>query len=160
MPALYDTFLVQEPLRQDPFAVTHNPNDTATRIDIYRKSILYFEERHRRRAVERLKYELGLLYVQQGEWERALKVLKPLWEGVSWRREGWWPILAALGEVVRECAVRCGDGDMVVRGAWEGMNSCRSLRHIFSFSVLTLISLYLTPWCGHGSSLLLRSSLD
>ncbi|KAL8955337.1 MAG: hypothetical protein Q9193_006773 [Seirophora villosa] len=48
MPALYDTFLVQEPLRQDPFAVTHNPNDTATRIDIYRKSILYFEERHPR----------------------------------------------------------------------------------------------------------------
>ncbi|KAL9045541.1 MAG: hypothetical protein Q9206_007275 [Seirophora lacunosa] len=124
MPALYDTFLIQEPLRQDPFAVTHNPNDTATRIDIYRKSILYFEERHRRRATERLKYELGLLYVQQGEWERALKVLKPLWEGVSWRREGWWPILAALGEVVRECAVRCGDGEMVIRGAWEGMNSC------------------------------------
>ncbi|KAL8646485.1 MAG: hypothetical protein Q9210_006117, partial [Variospora velana] len=54
MPALYDTFLIQEPLRQDPFAVTHNPDDTATRIGIYRKSILYFEERHCRRAVERL----------------------------------------------------------------------------------------------------------
>ncbi|KAL8978259.1 MAG: hypothetical protein Q9177_006447, partial [Variospora cf. flavescens] len=124
MPALYDTFLVQEPLRQDPFAVTHNPDDTATRIAIYRKSILYFEERHRTRAVERLKYELGLLYVQQGEWERALKVLKPLWEGVSWRQEGWWPILGALGDVLRKSAVSCGDGETVIRGAWEGMSSC------------------------------------
>lgn len=125
MPALYDTFLIQEPLRQDPFAVTHNPDDTATRIAIYRKSILYFEERHRTRAVERLKYELGLLYVQQGEWERALKVLKPLWEGVSWRREGWWAILGALGEVLRKSAASCGDGETVIRGAWEGMSSCR-----------------------------------
>ncbi|KAL8929907.1 MAG: hypothetical protein Q9208_001051 [Pyrenodesmia sp. 3 TL-2023] len=79
MPALYDTFLIQEPLRQDPFAVTHNPHDTATLIDVYRKAILYFEERSRRRAVERLQYELGLLYVQQGEWKKALRVLEPLW---------------------------------------------------------------------------------
>ncbi|KAL9018292.1 MAG: hypothetical protein Q9185_004395 [Variospora sp. 1 TL-2023] len=128
MPALYDTFLIQEPLRQDPFAVTHNPDDTATRIGVYRKSILYFEERHRTRAVERLKYELGLLYAQQGEWERALKVLKPLWEGVSWRREGWWAILGALGEVLRESAVSCGDGETVIRAAWEGMSSFRPLQ--------------------------------
>ncbi|KAL8753439.1 MAG: hypothetical protein Q9184_005421 [Pyrenodesmia sp. 2 TL-2023] len=123
MPALYDTFLVQEPLRQDPFAVTHNPHDTATLIDVYRKSILYFEERSRRRAVERLQYELGLLYVQQGEWKKALRVLEPLWRNATWRREGWWAILGGLVERVKECAVRCGDAETVVKGSWEGMSS-------------------------------------
>ncbi len=121
MPTLYDTYLIQEPLRQDPFAVTHNPHDTATLIDVYGKSIHYFEERNRRRAAERLQYELGLLYVQRGEWKRALKVLEPLWRTVSWRREGWWVMLGRLVERVGECAVRCGDAETVVKRSWERM---------------------------------------
>ncbi|KAL9594669.1 MAG: hypothetical protein Q9219_006907 [cf. Caloplaca sp. 3 TL-2023] len=124
MLALYDTFLIQEPLRQDPFAVTHNPSDRATLIGVYSKSIEYFDERDRTRAVERLKYELGMIYVRQGEWSKALNVLEPLWRSVSWRREGWWELLEGLGETVRDCALRCEDGETVVRQAWEGMSSC------------------------------------
>ncbi|KAI4128739.1 MAG: hypothetical protein LQ338_002582 [Usnochroma carphineum] len=136
MPPLYDTFLIQEPLRQDPFAVTHNPHDTATLIDIYRKSILYFEERRRRRAVERLQYELGALHMQQGEWKKALKVLEPLWSNVSWRQEAWWGFLAGLGERLRECAWRCGDAETVVKGCWEGISECleTTLEHGYDFS--------------------------
>lgn len=125
MPALYDTFFIQEPLRQDPFAVTHNPSDRATLVEVCSKSIKYFEERNRRRAVERLQYELGILYMQAGEGRRALRILEPLWRAVSWRKEGWWDLLGRLGERVRECAVRCHDRETVVRGAWEGMNDCR-----------------------------------
>ncbi|KAL8826474.1 MAG: hypothetical protein Q9170_007390 [Blastenia crenularia] len=123
MPALYDTFLIQEPLRQDPFAVTHNPSDRATLIGVYSKSIDYFGERDRRRAVERLRYELGVLYTQDGEWKKALKILEPLWREVSWRKEGWWELLGGLGVRVRECAWKCGDRGTVVRCAWEGMSN-------------------------------------
>ncbi|KAI4255717.1 MAG: hypothetical protein LQ352_002434 [Teloschistes flavicans] len=123
MSALYDTFLVQEPLRQDPFAVTHNPSDTSTLIDVYNKSIEYFAEGDRRRAVERLQYELGKLYMREGEWEKGLKVLEPLWRRVSWRREGWWELLALLVEAVRECAHRLGNKGVLLEVEWELMSS-------------------------------------
>lgn len=136
MPALYDTFLIQEPLRQDPFAVTHNPSDRATLIEVYSKSIEYFDERNRRRTVERLQHELGVLYMQAGEWRKALRMLEPLWRAVSWRKEGWWELLEGLGEMVEECAVRCSDRETVVRRAWEGMNDCfgKSLIEGYDFS--------------------------
>ncbi|KAL8734789.1 MAG: hypothetical protein Q9181_003050 [Wetmoreana brouardii] len=121
MPAIYDTFLVQEPLRQDPFAVTQNPSDTVTLLEVYNKSSDYFSERSRRRAVERLQYEIGLLYMREGRWKKALDVLRPLWQSVSWRREGWWGLLGGLGEAVRECARECGDRETVVMAGWESM---------------------------------------
>ncbi|KAL9583243.1 MAG: hypothetical protein Q9212_002819 [Teloschistes hypoglaucus] len=123
MPTLYDTFLVQEPLRQDPFAVTHNPSDTSTLIDVYKKSSNYFGERDQRRAVERLQYELGKLYMQKGEWVKGLKVLEPLWRASSWRRQGWWELLLLLVEAVRECAQRLGNKEVLLETEWELMSS-------------------------------------
>ncbi|KAL8687879.1 MAG: hypothetical protein Q9218_006067 [Villophora microphyllina] len=138
MPALYDTFLVQEPLRQDPFAVTHNPSDHSTLVVVYNKSSDYFAERDRIRAVEKLQYELGRLYMREGEWEEGLKVLKRLWRGVSWRKEGWWELLGLLTEGVRECARRSGDGKVVLEAEWELMSSSfitTSLGQDYDFSI-------------------------
>lgn len=123
MPTLYDTIFVQEPLRQDPFAVTHNPSDTSTLIDVYKKSSKYFIERDRRRAVERLQYELGKLYMREREWEKGLKVLEPLWRASSWRREGWWELLALLVEAVRECAQRLENKEVLLEVEWEMMSN-------------------------------------
>ncbi|KAL8950126.1 MAG: hypothetical protein Q9222_003826 [Ikaeria aurantiellina] len=121
MPSLYDTFLIQEPLREDPFAVVNNPDDKATLIEVYHKSTAYYHERDRRRAVERLQYEVAVLYMQEEEWRKALGMLLPLWESVSWRREGWWELFWGLGQQVRECARRCEDSNLVVRVEWEMM---------------------------------------
>ncbi|KAL8712339.1 MAG: hypothetical protein Q9220_003490 [cf. Caloplaca sp. 1 TL-2023] len=135
MPSLYDTFLIQEPLRQDPFAVVNNPDDKATLIEVYNKSAAYYHERDRRRAVERLQYEVAVLYMQDEKWKKALGVLLPLWQSVSWRREGWWEMFWELGQQVRECARRCGDTQSVVRAEWEmmcnyGMDSQSSKPHV------------------------------
>ncbi|KAL8871016.1 MAG: hypothetical protein Q9174_003069 [Haloplaca sp. 1 TL-2023] len=143
MPALYDTFLVQEPLRQDPFAVTHNPSDVATLLEVYKKSSEYFTERDRRRAVERLQYELGLVHIQGGQWRKALSVLRPLWEDVRWRTDGWWLLLQVLAEAVRDCARRCGDWETVVQVEWELMSDC--------FSRTTLGEMYDFTRCLEGA---------
>ncbi|KAL8736169.1 MAG: hypothetical protein Q9166_000324 [cf. Caloplaca sp. 2 TL-2023] len=135
MPPLYDTFLVREPLRDDPFAVTHNPSDIATLIEAYSKSITHFTDRNRERAVERLQYELALLYVREQKWKKALRILLPLWEGSSWRREGWWGLLGLLADQVRECARRCGNEEAVVKVEWERMCDCfRRLETGYDFS--------------------------
>ena len=143
MPALYDTFLVQEPLRQDPFAVTHNPSDVATLLEIYKKSSEYFIERDRRRAVERLQYELGLLHIQGGQWRKALGILRRLWEDVRWRTDGWWPLLQVLAEAVKDCARRCRDWETVVQVEWELMSDC--------FSTTALGEMYHLTRCLEGA---------
>ncbi|KAL8931653.1 MAG: hypothetical protein Q9216_007125, partial [Gyalolechia sp. 2 TL-2023] len=129
MPALYDTFLIQEPLRQDPFAVTHNPSDRATLVEVYSKSIEFFEERSRRRAVERLRYEVGVLYMQGGEWRKALRILEPLWRNVSWRKEGWWALLGGLGERTSN-VTRLLRTDAI--NGWAGFG--KSLKEDYDFS--------------------------
>ncbi|KAL8770035.1 MAG: hypothetical protein Q9209_004073 [Squamulea sp. 1 TL-2023] len=136
MPPLYDTFLVREPLRDDPFAVTHNPSDIPTLIEVYTKSIAYFTERHRGRAVERLQYELALLFVREQKWRKALRLLLPVYEGSSWRREGWWELLGLLREQVRDVAMACGDAQVVLRTEWEGMCDCfpRQIKKEYDFS--------------------------
>ncbi|KAL8958935.1 MAG: hypothetical protein Q9183_005737, partial [Haloplaca sp. 2 TL-2023] len=143
MPALYDTFLVQEPLRQDPFAVTHNPSDVTTLLEVYKQSSEYFTERDRRRAVERLQYELGLLHIQGGQWRKALSILRRLWEDVRWRTDGWWSLLQVLAEAVKDCARRCGDWETIVQVEWELMSDC--------FSTTTLGKTYDLARCLEGA---------
>ncbi len=109
IPPLYDTFLIREPLRDDPFAVTHNPSDIPTLIEVYSTSISYFTEHNRERAVERLQYELALLYTREQKWKKALRCLMSVYEGSSWRREGWWNLLGLLREQVRDVARTCDD---------------------------------------------------
>ncbi|KAL8888054.1 MAG: hypothetical protein Q9215_004470, partial [Flavoplaca cf. flavocitrina] len=124
IPPLYDTFLIREPLRDDPFAVTHNPSDIPTLIDVYSKSIIHFTERKRERAVERLQYELALLYTREQKWKKALRCLMSVYEGSSWRREGWWNLLGLLREQVTDVAKMCGDAEAVLRAEWEGLCDC------------------------------------
>ncbi|KAL8994424.1 MAG: hypothetical protein Q9169_005594 [Polycauliona sp. 2 TL-2023] len=124
IPPLYDTFLIREPLRDDPFAVTHNPSDIPTLIEVYSKSISHFTERNRVRAVERLQYELALLYIREQKWKKALHLLLVVYEGSSWRREGWWDLLGLLREQVSYVGRVCGDPEAVLRAEWEGMCDC------------------------------------
>lgn len=124
LPPLYDTFLIREPLRDDPFAVTHNPSDIPTLIEVYSKSISYFTDRNRERAVERLQYELALLYIREQKWSNALPFLLAVYQGNSWRRDGWWNLLALLREQVSDVARACGDAELVLRAEWEGLCDC------------------------------------
>ncbi|CAO1605006.1 hypothetical protein XANCAGTX0491_008544 [Xanthoria calcicola] len=124
LPPLYDTFLIREPLRDDPFAVTHNPSDIPTLIEVYSKSISYFTDRNRERAVERLQYELALLYIREQKWSNALPFLLAVYQGSSWRRDGWWNLLALLREQVSDVARACGDAELVLRAEWEGLCDC------------------------------------
>ncbi|KAL8913148.1 MAG: hypothetical protein Q9171_001942 [Xanthocarpia ochracea] len=125
LPPLYDTFFIREPLRDDPFAVTHNPSDINTLIDVYSKSISHFTKRSRERAVERLKYELALLYIREQKWKKALRLLLPVYEASAWRREGWWNLLELLRHQVRDVARACGDAELLLRVEWEGMCDCK-----------------------------------
>ena len=125
MHSLYDTFFCQEPGREDPFSVTSDPEDRTSLLEIYQKSVEYFAERKRIRTVERLQYEAALLHIQSKQWKRALKILVPLWQNLSWRQAGWWHLLEGVDLALRDCAREAGDADILVAVEWELLSNCR-----------------------------------
>ncbi|KAL9614835.1 MAG: hypothetical protein Q9167_000668 [Letrouitia subvulpina] len=119
MPALYDTFLCQEPARQDPFSVINDPENRITLLRAYERSAKYFAQQNRIRAVERLQYEAALLHIEDRQWKHALKILVPLWQTISWRQGGWWLLLEGLDWALRECARATSDMETLITVEWE-----------------------------------------
>jgi hypothetical protein len=58
-------------------------------------------------------------------WDDALKILRPLWQKMSFRREGWWNAVEEIGWALRKAAMKAGDGGSVVAVDWEMMNRSR-----------------------------------
>ncbi|KAI9758139.1 MAG: hypothetical protein M4579_003171 [Chaenotheca gracillima] len=62
---------------------------------------------------------IGNEYMHAERWGHALKVLWPLWQNMSWRREGWWALVEDVGLAVRECAMQTNDAMAMVYAQWE-----------------------------------------
>ena len=76
------------------------------------------------RSVQELKLELARELIGLQAWDDALRVLRPLWQAMTYRTEGWWDIVEEVGWTLRSVARRTGDRGTVVAVDWELMNSC------------------------------------
>ena len=116
MPSIYGTYLCREPSNQ-----SLSPVDD--RLEILHRSAEYFSRREQRRAVERLQLEIAQVHIENRQWGNAWKTLVPLWQTISWRREGWWNLLEKVNWALRECARFVGDGETLVAVEWELLHS-------------------------------------
>lgn len=121
MPSLYSTYLCKEP----PNQVLSPAND---RLGILHRSAEYFSKREQFRAVERLQYEIAQVHIENKQWDNAIQTLIPLWQTLSWRREGWWNLLEKVDWALRECARFLGDGETLIAVEWELLGGCLGAR--------------------------------
>ncbi|KFY12053.1 hypothetical protein V492_04118 [Pseudogymnoascus sp. VKM F-4246] len=88
-----------------------------------RGAISEYESGKSMRSAQAVKLQLAQELIKQEAWDDALRVLRPLWHGMTWRREGWWDLTEEVGTILREVAVKAGDGGTVVAVDWELMSS-------------------------------------
>ena len=77
------------------------------------------------RAVEVLQYEMARVHMQQDQWERAARVLRPMWQALTWRRTGWFALLNRVDQALRDCVSRIRDLETVIAVQWELMGNCK-----------------------------------
>ena len=124
MPSIYDTYLCREPA-DVPILIRNGPDEYTASLRTLQRSADYFAERDYIRAVERLQLEMARLHVRFNQWERATRVLLPLWQTLSWRRAGWWKLLEEVDWLLRQCARSVQDAETLISVEWELRNECK-----------------------------------
>ncbi|MCJ1468758.1 hypothetical protein MMC07_007388 [Pseudocyphellaria aurata] len=119
VPSIYDTYLCKELSAKSPVSETELDGSYETCLRTLQSSAGYFLKQDRMRAVERLQFETARVYMQEKQWGNALRVMKPLWQTLSWRQAGWWHLVGEVNWALRECARMVGDSDTLIAVEWE-----------------------------------------
>lgn len=85
-------------------------------------TIAEHEQRRSVRYVEELKLQKAKQLMRDQAWDQALRVLLPLWQTMSYRKEGWWDIVEDVSWALRTVAAHVGDGVSVIAADWELMS--------------------------------------
>ena len=116
----YDTYLVPEPHLEMPLLKVGGGfkhwKDMVTKLG---EAVLIFEARGQARKVEQLQLEISRTLLHVKEYDSAFKVLRPLWESMSWRSEGWWKIASEVLWALHECSLHVRDPETYVATEWE-----------------------------------------
>ena len=124
MVSIYDTYLCREPANDAPLLIHNGPDEYTACMRTLQRSADYFAERDHTRAVERLQFEMARIHMQNKQWERAARLLVPLWQTLSWRRAGWWLLLKEIDLALRECTRRVRDVETLIAVEWELLCTC------------------------------------
>ena len=121
---LYDTYLCPEPHMEYGLPGHASFDYEALLVQTFKQAAGHFAKRNQNRAVERMEFEMAREYMRAGRWEEAMVLVKPLWQKLSWRREGWWKLVEEMSWAVRACARHLGDGETLVAVEWELLSNC------------------------------------
>ncbi|KXH65455.1 hypothetical protein CNYM01_09965 [Colletotrichum nymphaeae SA-01] len=117
----YDTYMCPDPHEEFPLQGT-GVNHSKLIIDILMAARSQFQARRQLRLSAELSLECAKEMVNLKAWDDIVALLRPLWEDMSFRSEGWLNITEDLSWVLRAAAARIGHGELVVAIDWELMN--------------------------------------
>ncbi|KAL9090899.1 MAG: hypothetical protein Q9165_005107 [Trypethelium subeluteriae] len=109
----YDSYLCPEPHLE--FSVDHG---TKIREDLSESSN-EFVARGQRRLALRLELDRAKEYMRIKKYPEALEVLRPVWQSMAWRTEGWWRLAFEVIWALYECAIASKDVILTVATSWE-----------------------------------------
>ncbi|KAJ6190140.1 hypothetical protein N7519_000161 [Penicillium mononematosum] len=119
---LYDTYLVPDTHAEAPQEGRTGFDHSGLILNTLKAAIEEYAKRNQTRKVESLSLEAAEEYMRIGSWSEAHGLLRPLWSTLSWRRSGWWHLMANFGWALRECALRMQDSETILRVDWELLN--------------------------------------
>lgn len=122
---IYDTYLCPEPHVERPLPGHAGVNHAELMLGHLRPSVEEFSKRHQTRMVEQRTLDMARELMRLESWEEALHILRPLWQTLTWRQNGWWELMEDFGWTLRECAVRAKDSETILRVDWELMNKSK-----------------------------------
>ncbi|KAL0941891.1 uncharacterized protein CTRU02_204654 [Colletotrichum truncatum] len=117
----YDTYMCPDPHEEFPLHGT-GVNHSQLIIDLLMAATSQFQARRQHRMSAELSLECAKEMVNLKAWSNIVALLRPLWENMSFRAEGWFNIAEDLGWVLRAAAAHTGNGELVVAIDWELMN--------------------------------------
>ncbi|KAI9655315.1 MAG: hypothetical protein M1821_005462 [Bathelium mastoideum] len=82
-----------------------------------------FAGRGQRRFAWRLDFDCAKELMKASKHFDACRILRPVWQGMTWRVEGWWrPAFEVIWNLY-ECARACNDVLLIVSTSWELLSS-------------------------------------
>ncbi|KAH8808417.1 Gryzun, putative trafficking through golgi-domain-containing protein [Xylogone sp. PMI_703] len=132
----YDTYLCPEPHIENPLPGHQGVDHSQLIIDVLKKAIPEFDRRGQSRLTQEVQLQLGRESLRQGSWNDAFRLLRTLWQTMSYRREGWWPVVEEVAWALRTAAARVGDGGVVLAVDWELLDQDFSPRRDWRYNIM------------------------
>jgi solute carrier family 25 protein 38 len=135
----YDHYLVPEPHQEYPLSGFgggfEHWKDMSVKMNA---AIAEFKARGQHRKVDQLRLEVARTLLHVKRFDDAIKVLRPLWQTMAWRREGWWNLASEVLWALHECALRVQDQETYIATEWEmySQSQCIALWNQFVFTNL------------------------
>ena len=117
----YDNYLCPDPWDEYPLD-GEGVNHAQLIVDCLILARTQFLARKQLRTAADLSLECAKEMSNMRSWNEVLSVLRPLWEDMTFRSEGWLDISEDMTWLLRRAAVEEGRGDLVVAADWELMN--------------------------------------
>lgn len=117
---IYDHYLVPQPHEEYPvLGVSGGFEHWSDIVAKMNASISEFRLRGQHRKVDQLQLEVARTLLHVKRFDDAFKVLRPLWETMAWRKEGWYSLASEVLWALHECALRVQDRESYVATEWE-----------------------------------------
>ena len=126
---MYDTYLCPDPHEEYPLPGAKGVDHSLLIIESLTRAISEFEKRKQFRLVHELSLQSANESMRREDWDSAFHILRPLWQKMSFRKEGWLEAVEEVGWALRNAAVHTGDGGAIVAVDWELLNRSSHLRH-------------------------------
>ncbi|PKS11432.1 hypothetical protein jhhlp_003195 [Lomentospora prolificans] len=114
----YDTYMCPEPWEEFPI---DKPGVDYSQliIDCLMAARGQFHARGQNRLVAEVSLECARESAKLEQWEDVIALLRPVWEDMPFRKEGWTDIVEDVNWTLRAAAVEKGLGDLVLAIDWE-----------------------------------------
>jgi hypothetical protein len=117
---IYDSYLVPQPHEELPVPGVgggfEHWRDISEKLETAASE---FKIRGQTRKVDQLDLDAGRTFMHVKRFDDAFKVLRPLWETMAWRKDGWWTLASEVLWTLHESALRVQDAATYLATEWE-----------------------------------------
>lgn len=122
----YDNYLCPEPFQELPLA-SSGVNHSQMILDYLLCAQSNFIKKRQQRMAAEVSLECAKELATVKDWEHVVRILRPFWDEMSFRRDGWPEITEDMCWVLRTAAVETAQADLVVSIDWELLNKSKMI---------------------------------